>query len=143
MPTHLGGEPIQTPSLARGSSVGRALFRKTSLLRDRTARRAVKRAIDLGCGVGCSSSLQTTMRIRSPLHDVRQPASRGSLRPDAIQNRLHGRAISQRDTIAWRSTAVSTQRLGGARRDRTDDLMLAKHALSQLSYGPGLERIRA
>ena len=28
-------------------------------------------------------------------------------------------------------------RAGGARRDRTDDLMLAKHALSQLSYGPG------
>jgi hypothetical protein len=27
-------------------------------------------------------------------------------------------------------------RPGGARRDRTDDLMLAKHALSQLSYGP-------
>jgi hypothetical protein len=26
--------------------------------------------------------------------------------------------------------------IGGARRDRTDDLMLAKHALSQLSYGP-------
>ena len=26
--------------------------------------------------------------------------------------------------------------LGGAGRDRTDDLMLAKHALSQLSYGP-------
>ena len=26
---------------------------------------------------------------------------------------------------------------GGADRDRTDDLMLAKHALSQLSYGPG------
>src|SRR5215218_8869761 len=25
---------------------------------------------------------------------------------------------------------------GGARRDRTDDLMLTKHALSQLSYGP-------
>ena len=28
------------------------------------------------------------------------------------------------------------QDVGGARRDRTDDLMLAKHALSQLSYGP-------
>ena len=27
---------------------------------------------------------------------------------------------------------------GGARRDRTDDLMLAKHALYQLSYGPNL-----
>jgi hypothetical protein len=33
---------------------------------------------------------------------------------------------------------------GGARRDRTDDLMLAKHALSQLSYGPvSLETIGA
>ena len=34
--------------------------------------------------------------------------------------------------------AISVVRspLGGARRDRTDDLMLAKHALSQLSYGP-------
>ena len=28
---------------------------------------------------------------------------------------------------------------GGARRDRTDDLMLAKHALYQLSYGPYLK----
>ena len=27
-------------------------------------------------------------------------------------------------------------KVGGADRDRTDDLMLAKHALSQLSYGP-------
>jgi hypothetical protein len=27
-------------------------------------------------------------------------------------------------------------RPGGARRDRTDDLLLAKQALSQLSYGP-------
>ena len=27
-------------------------------------------------------------------------------------------------------------KLGGARRDRTDDLLLAKQALSQLSYGP-------
>ena len=30
---------------------------------------------------------------------------------------------------------------GGARRDRTDDLLLAKQALSQLSYGPG-SRVR-
>src|ERR1019366_9925051 len=33
---------------------------------------------------------------------------------------------------AWPLGSLS----GGARRDRTDDLMLAKHALSQLSYGP-------
>ena len=29
-------------------------------------------------------------------------------------------------------------RIGGARRDRTDDILLAKQALSQLSYGPSL-----
>ena len=34
------------------------------------------------------------------------------------------------------STRLSIGKVGGARRDRTDDLMLAKHALSQLSYGP-------
>ena len=33
-------------------------------------------------------------------------------------------------------TRSKDQKIGGARRDRTDDLMLAKHALSQLSYGP-------
>jgi hypothetical protein len=30
---------------------------------------------------------------------------------------------------------------GGARRDRTDDLLLAKQALSQLSYGPFRDQI--
>ena len=47
---------------------------------------------------------------------------------------------------AWRSARElfdghsrrnrATSQAGGARRDRTDDLMLAKHALSQLSYSP-------
>jgi hypothetical protein len=40
----------------------------------------------------------------------------------------YGRATSEADRIA----------AGGARRDRTDDLLLAKQALSQLSYGPAL-----
>jgi|KNS5DCM_BmetaT_FD_contig_123_33861_length_1562_multi_11_in_2_out_1_1 hypothetical protein len=31
-----------------------------------------------------------------------------------------------------------TNEVGGAGRDRTDDLLLAKQALSQLSYGPVL-----
>ena len=51
--------------------------------------------------------------------------------------------------IAWRSSIRNHdfrrnsefisdyQRSGGADRDRTDDLKLAKLALSQLSYGPG------
>ena len=37
----------------------------------------------------------------------------------------------------WRATPrCFAAKPGGADRDRTDDLMLAKHALSQLSYGP-------
>jgi hypothetical protein len=31
---------------------------------------------------------------------------------------------------------LSRHKSGGARRDRTDDILLAKQALSQLSYGP-------
>ena len=33
-------------------------------------------------------------------------------------------------------TTLSTPDYGGAGRDRTDDILLAKQALSQLSYGP-------
>ncbi len=36
-------------------------------------------------------------------------------------------------------TAVA-KRFGGGERDRTDDLLLAKQALSQLSYTPGSAR---
>jgi hypothetical protein len=32
------------------------------------------------------------------------------------------------------------QKIGGASRDRTDDPLLAKQMLSQLSYGPGYRR---
>src|SRR4051812_6814463 len=44
MPTHLGGDCEQTPLLAKGSPFVASTDRKTSLLRDRPARRAVKRA---------------------------------------------------------------------------------------------------
>ena len=40
------------------------------------------------------------------------------------------------DECSEAATPLDTK-LGGARRDRTDDLLLAKQALSQLSYGPG------
>ena len=40
-----------------------------------------------------------------------------------------------------RFSAIAREELdGGARRDRTDDLMLAKHALYQLSYGPSFKK---
>jgi hypothetical protein len=37
---------------------------------------------------------------------------------------------------ATRNATRDDRQSGGARRDRTDDLLLAKQALSQLSYGP-------
>ena len=43
---------------------------------------------------------------------------------------------------ACRAEAPLGAKAGGARRDRTDDLMLAKHALYQLSYGPNLKPAR-
>ncbi len=44
------------------------------------------------------------------------------------------------DFLRGRATRSLQAKPGGARRDRTDDLMLAKHALSQLSYGPVTRR---
>jgi hypothetical protein len=102
---------------------------------------------------------------RSPLYDVINPAS-GSLKDlrmrsdvladDIVRLTQFGAAIlgqqlasssrSSRQPLRLRPsgsgvTALLASRVkaGGARRDRTDDLMLAKHALSQLSYGPVLE----
>jgi hypothetical protein len=80
-----------------------------------------------------------------PLHDVRYLLDIGrarfrdraeiarphqAWRPGAsAQLSFHGRA-------KLRSKPKSIIPAGGARRDRTDDLLLAKQALSQLSYGP-------
>jgi hypothetical protein len=63
---------------------------------------------------------------RSPLHDVRHHARR----PKAKACGFMFPRTSVQPSIGH---AVPS---GGARRDRTDDLLLAKQALSQLSYGP-------
>ena len=63
---------------------------------------------------------------RPPLHDVRHHARRSK------KSRACGLMFSRTSGWAAKSAAPS----GGARRDRTDDLLLAKQALSQLSYGP-------
>ncbi len=50
---------------------------------------------------------------------------------------FHERAvIRDRPGLAATGGAGNRNASGGARRDRTDDLLLAKQALSQLSYGP-------
>jgi hypothetical protein len=55
------------------------------------------------------------------------------------------RRIDHRSKLArrfhGRLTAARGDPAGGARRDRTDDLLLAKQALSQLSYGPISKRV--
>ena len=58
--------------------------------------------------------------------------------PLATQRRT--RNFSLRTSIApsLRERRRTSNPTGGARRDRTDDLLLAKQALSQLSYGPEL-----
>ena len=83
------------------------------------------------------------------VHASRCPINRGARRharqatPSRPKGRRASRARSQRkpgkglgETGRRRS---GRPRSGGARRDRTDDLMLAKHALSRLSYRPGAE----
>src|ERR1700748_2874144 len=99
---------------------------------------------------------------RSPLYDVRNHASRCSGQSKGLRNDVFaddvvtgasiGKAAglpsrSSRQPVRLRplgsgvtASLASRAKAGGARRDRTDDLMLAKHALSQLSYGPVTRR---
>ena len=48
------------------------------------------------------------------------------------------RSLPRQPGCAGCEPVPKNRRAGGARRSRTDDLMLAKHALYQLSYGPAL-----
>jgi hypothetical protein len=72
-----------------------------------------------------------------PLHDVRYHA-RALVTLDYFT--LDCSSLTARASRRVRKTFSANEqspRSGGARRDRTDDLLLAKQALSQLSYGPG------
>jgi hypothetical protein len=56
----------------------------------------------------------------------------------AIVSITHATRTFSMDEISVRAIGIERcAPAGGARRDRTDDLLLAKQALSQLSYGPG------
>ena len=91
---------------------------------------------------------------RSPLHDVRNHACDFiekscmqncvcfadvvvvaiGLQPVSLPSATHRRFPCV--AVSLRGCATRSPKRGGARRDRTDDLLLAKQALSQLSYGP-------
>ena len=59
-------------------------------------------------------------------------------RPPALKLR---RATFAVQSLAPPTEAAPAAQVGGARRDRTDDLLLAKQALSQLSYGPFRDQV--
>ena len=63
------------------------------------------------------------------------PIDRGAGPGQAFYQRFKQRRPGKRPRAA-KPNHSPPRPAGGARRDRTDDLMLAKHALSQLSYGP-------
>ena len=118
---------------------------KTSVSRDLSERVAVTTLTTRGCPhVAAWNANARPMSNKPSLHDVRRSMAG---RPEGRRQTL---LIRRTDAGAWheafrvphpRSGTVARRRrdrqdAGGARRDRTDDLMLAKHALSQLSYGP-------
>jgi hypothetical protein len=61
----------------------------------------------------------------------------GAQPADQSQGLPQGTPALRRNTrTTIRSKPKASRRIGGARRDRTDDLLNANQALSQLSYGP-------
>ena len=140
MPTHLGGDSEPTPLLAKGSPFGVSNDRKTSLLRDRPARRAVKRAYRIWVSDAAHHCVQLRIDLLFTMSDNlhRVIEDRRDTNSDAWTSAC---STGLREAKAGSPTeAALAAKVGGARRDRTDDLLLAKQALSQLSYGPGCER---
>src|ERR1700687_4364382 len=76
----------------------------------------------------CELLSQIPNSDQSPLYDVRNPAG-----ASCEGRRMRSDVFADDVFEPLRRSSIPS---GGARRDRTDDLMLAKHALSQLSYGP-------
>ncbi len=77
----------------------------------------------------------------APRHRFKNPFTMSKMRgnpplPDPGSLRAGSRFSSWRHITAASAQHMARGRPGGASRDRTDDLKLAKLALSQLSYGP-------
>ena len=101
------------------------------------------------CQHASSLNYRTLLHQRSLRHaDLRVPEVRihtYSRCPTTPANACKGQSLCTRANAEiryfgkpenFKPSHLSRKRNGGAERDRTDDLMLAKHALSQLSYSP-------
>jgi hypothetical protein len=153
MPTHLGDAPQGVCT-----SCGRTLIRKTSLLhKDRSNGIAVKRCRRFryqATDVGHQKSSDYRSLIADPLNGESAPVAASQPRV-ALGSISSSRCQTTRApttgfcdeaskalelgfsrTSSGRRQRPAGKPSGGARRDRTDDLLLAKQALSQLSYGP-------
>ena len=155
MPTRSAAEAIERST---NGSIARTLNRKTSLLRivptacgqaaDIAAHMTLPRrrfsspchAIMLRCSeIAYRSRRYVTIDSRSDPTSSRCQISRAGPPPSGSDR--YGIVFRERERWAacWGLSAGlvgSNDPPGGARRDRTDDLLLAKQALSQLSYGP-------
>jgi hypothetical protein len=147
MPIPLGSRPDDRCSSLRSanSSPGRTLIRKTSLLR------IVPTACGQAADIASARDL-APQRLSSPhgaitldarrLRSGRDVVVTIATRSDPSSSRCQ-RSRTRTDSLWAFNTGAEFVSLrtsvpaGGARRDRTDDLLLAKQALSQLSYGPG------
>jgi hypothetical protein len=76
----------------------------------------------------CQTMMSSQVGPGTPGYGADKPFNSRCLEPTPAWSRAGNSFVS---AIAW-----TLRDDGGARRDRTDDLMLAKHALYQLSYGP-------
>ena len=72
---------------------------------------------------------QPRHRFLEPIHNVKDETRKASTAANRGSGFLHSWKL-------FAATPPASRRGGGASRDRTDDLKLAKLALSQLSYGP-------
>jgi hypothetical protein len=135
-------------SVHANGSIGRTLNRKTSLLR----------TVPTACGQAAGESIgdddvapATFVRRTTRLPMPGDCASIATLCHDRLSERSYlftmsdiAQAVSSREgSIAVAHDVLlrtSESSAGGARRNRTDDLLLAKQALSQLSYGPSRDQ---
>jgi hypothetical protein len=76
--------------------------------------------------------IQTRINLLFTMSEIPHAHPKGhDMRSDVSRTIIFGHRMAP-----FRESISAIKPSGGARRDRTDDLMLAKHALSQLSYGP-------
>ena len=140
MPTRSAAEAIERSA---NGSIARTLNRKTSLLRivPTACGQAADIAADMTRRAGdfrrrAARSCRDARRLRID-RDVTSRPILGAILP-LHDVRYHACASGFAASWRKRKTFSANERnsAGGARRNRTDDLLLAKQALSQLSYGP-------